>query len=73
MILIFVIVQEYPSKDIVESVSLFPNQALLCSDFITNTAKIEAAITTCEDKGNFLYVFLNLFIINIILLILYCD
>ena len=53
MISIFVIVQEYPSKDIVESVSLFPNQALLCSDFITNTAKIEAAITTCEDKGSF--------------------
>ena len=53
MTLLFEIVQEYPSKDIVESVKLFPNQALLCSDFITWTAKLEAAITTCESKGSF--------------------
>ena len=45
------VVQEYPSKDVVESVSLFPNQALLCSDFITWTTKLESAITNCGGKG----------------------
>ena len=34
----------YPEKDIEESVILYPNQSLLCSNFITWTAKLETAI-----------------------------
>ena len=36
-----------------ESVCIFPNQALLCSDFITWTAKLESAINECGGKGTY--------------------
>ena len=36
--------EQYSTKDITDSIVLFPNQALLCSDFVTWTALIETAI-----------------------------
>ena len=38
----------YATKDVTESIDLFPNQALLCSDFVTWTGLIETAI--CSGK-----------------------
>lgn len=37
--------KEYPTRDIEEAIAQYPNQAILCSDFITWTAKLETAIT----------------------------
>ena len=36
--------EQYSTKDITDSIALFPNQALLCSDFVTWTGLIETAI-----------------------------
>ena len=47
----FCLKQEYPSKDILESVDLFPTQAILCSDFITWTAKLETVINDSGGQG----------------------